>query len=107
MTNRFTFFNKDEIKDEFNAKGPKEAKKQLDVMKLSVEERKKYNNYIEQLRYERSLIVSNFKVGEISKAQDIANNLLKLGVTIDIIISSTGLTKEQLRIIHEHLEKDI
>lgn len=76
-------------------------------MKLSVEERKKYNNYIEQLRYERSLIVSNFKVGEISKAQDIANNLLKLGVTIDIIISSTGLTKEQLRIIHEHLEKDI
>ena len=34
------FLKKDEIKDEFHAKGLKEAKRELDIMKLSEEERK-------------------------------------------------------------------
>ena len=92
------FLKKDEIKDEFKAKGLKEAKRQLDIMKLSEEERREYEKYIEQQRYERNLILSNYRVGEIqgemNKAQEIARNLLLSGVNIDIISNSTGLSEE-------------
>ena len=95
------FLKKDEIKDEFNAKGLKEAKRQLDIMKLSEEERKEYEKYIEQQRYERSLILSNYRVGEIqgemNKAQEIAKNLLHSGVNIELISMTTGLSKEVIR----------
>ena len=95
------FLKKDEIKDEFKAKGLKEAKRQLDIMKLSEEERKEYEKYIEQQRYERSLILSNYRVGEIqgeiNKACEIATKLLNSGVDIDIISTATGLSKEEIQ----------
>ena len=64
------FLKKDEIKDEFKAKGLKDAKKQLNIMKLSELDRKEYELYIEQQRYERSLIVSNYKVGKLEGAEE-------------------------------------
>lgn len=90
------FLKKDEIKDEFKAKGLKEAKKQLDVMKLSEEERKEYEKYIEQQRYEKSLILSNFRVGELKKAHDIAKKCLQKGMSINEIIDLTGLSKQEI-----------
>ena len=91
------FLKKDEIKDEFNAKGLKQAKKELDILKLNEAERKEYERYVEQERYEESLIVSNYRVGELNKAHDIAKKLILSGVDIDIIITSTGLTKEEIQ----------
>ena len=88
---------KDDIKDKFKAKGLKEAKRQLDILKLSEEERKEYEKYIEQQRYERSLILSNYRVGEINKAQEIAKNLLHSGVNIELISTATGLSKEEIQ----------
>jgi len=94
------FLKKDEIKDEFNAKGIKEAKKQLDIMKLSDEERKEYNRYVEQQRYERSLIVSNFKVGknEGKKEQQLEmGKQMKIdGEPLEKIIKYTGLSKQEI-----------
>ena len=65
------FLKTDEIKDEFKAKGIKEAKKQLDIMKLTEQERKEYAEYVEQQRYERNLIMSNYKVGKIDTTNEI------------------------------------
>ena len=59
------FLKKDEIKDEFNAKGLRQAKIELDILNLSKAERKEYEHFVEQERYEESLIVSNYKVGEL------------------------------------------
>jgi len=103
------FLKKDEIKDEFKAKGLKEAKRQLDVMKLSETERKEYGKYIEQQRYERSLIVSNYRVGEIKgKAEgkieqqfEIAKKCLRKGMTIDEIADLTGLSKVEIQKLNE------
>lgn len=90
------FFKKEEIKDEFNAKGIKQAKVELDILKLSDEDRKEYGRYVEQERYEESLLVSNYKVGELNKAVEIAKNLIRSGVDIAIISKSTGLSKDEL-----------
>jgi predicted transposase/invertase (TIGR01784 family) len=95
------FLKKDEIKDEFNAKGLKEAKRQLDILKLSDEERKEYEKYIEQQRYERSLILSNYRVGEIDgelrKAYEIAKKCLQKGLTVEEIADLTGLSQEDIQ----------
>jgi predicted transposase/invertase (TIGR01784 family) len=102
------FLKKAEIKDEFKAKGLREAKKQLDVMQLSPGERKEYAKYIEQQRYERSLIVSNFRVGEIKgkkegriegKAEgriEIAKKCLQKGMNVEEIADLTGLSKKEI-----------
>jgi predicted transposase/invertase (TIGR01784 family) len=109
------FLKTDEIKDEFKAKGLKEAKKQLDVMKLSDKERKEYAEYIEQQRYERNLIMSNYKVGEtlgrekgreeerkrqevkqLNEKNEIAKKCLIKGMDINDISDLTGLTKLQI-----------
>ncbi len=94
------FLKKDEIKDEFKAKGLKEAKRQLDILKLSEEERKEYEKYIEQQRYERNLIVSNYKVGEIQgkieKQFEIAKKCLQKGMIVEEIADLTGLSIEEI-----------
>jgi len=95
------FLKKDEIKDEFNAKGLKEAQKQLDIMKLSNEERKEYNEYVEQQRYERNLIMSNYKVGEMRGIEErnfeIAKKCLLKGMSINDISDLTGLSEEEIK----------
>ncbi len=94
------FLKTDEIKDEFNAKGIKEAKKQLDIMKLSEEERKEYTEYVEQQRYERNLIMSNFKVGKNEGIKErnleIAKKCLLKGMSINDICDLTGLPKKEI-----------
>ncbi|PIX34049.1 MAG: hypothetical protein COZ59_08560 [Bacteroidetes bacterium CG_4_8_14_3_um_filter_31_14] len=59
------FLKKEEIKDEFKAKGLKQAKEELNILKLSETDRKDYEHFVEQIRYEESLIVSNYRVGEL------------------------------------------
>ena len=102
------FLKKDEIKDSFKAKGLLQAKKELDVLKLNEAERKEYEYFIEHERYEQSLIVSNYNVGiheerlrqeEKQRLEkiEIARNLIKSGVDIEIVIHSMGLTKEDIQ----------
>ena len=86
------FLKKQEIKDEFKAKGLKQAKEELNILKLSENDRKDYEHFIEQVRYEESLIVSNYKVGKL----EVARELKKSGVEIEIIAKSTGFSKEEI-----------
>lgn len=53
------FLKTEEIKDGFKARGLKEAKTKLDIMKMPDEERRIYDRYIENNRYKISLIGSN------------------------------------------------
>ncbi len=94
------FLKNEEIKDEFTAKGLKEAKEELDIMKLSDEERKEYEEYLELLRYHASMYESSYKVGEMKgekkKALEMARTLKENGVDMDIIMKSSGLSKEEI-----------
>jgi len=102
------FLKKDEIKDDFKAKGLSEAKKELNILKLNEKERSEYENYVEHQRYERNLVVSNYKVGKIEgliegklegKIEgklEIAKKCKQKGLTIVEIIDLTGLTEEEI-----------
>ena len=94
------FFKTEEIKEEFKAKGLKQAKETLNILKLSEDQRKDYEHFVEQMRYEESLIVSNYRIGELKGEKNnsikIASQMLKDGEDIEKIIKYTGLSKLEI-----------
>ena len=98
------FLKIDEIKDEFNAKGLKEAKKELNIMNLSDEDFNKYEKYLDTLHYQASMYESSYKVGEMKgekkgekrKALEMAKVLKENGVDVNLIVKSSGLSKEEI-----------
>jgi predicted transposase/invertase (TIGR01784 family) len=94
------YLKNDEIKDEFKAKGLAEAKELLKIDKLNEEDRRAYKRYWENKSYEAS-IVDTIKFDQEYKLKKeeritIAKNLISAGVELDVIIKSTGLSKEEI-----------
>jgi len=93
------FFKNEEIKDEFTARGLKEAKEELDIMKMDEDERREYEEYLDGLRYQASMFESSYKVGAIKgeekgrqeRETEIAIKMKKLGTKIELITEITGL----------------
>ncbi len=74
------FFKNEEIKDEFTARGLKEAKEELDIMKLNDDERQEYEAYIESLRYQAGMFESSYKVGEMKGEKKGIEKGIKQGI---------------------------
>ena len=60
------FLKKEEIKDEFKAKGLDKALKELDYLKMSEKEKISYDNHQKDLRREASLYESTYVIGQIN-----------------------------------------
>ncbi len=123
------FLKNDEVKDDFTAKGLKEANEVLDIMRLKDKERYGYNRFLDSLHLKASEAFSlkiqareegrkegmekgmekgmrkGIKKGEKEKTLEIAKNLLKNGASFDLVVASTNLTKEQVEAINKELDK--
>jgi predicted transposase/invertase (TIGR01784 family) len=75
------FLKNEEIKDDFHAKGLKEAKTTLDVMKMPPEQRSKYEAYHEDLHYQASMYQSSYGVGFIKGEETGKINLFRTLLT--------------------------
>ncbi|HLP45306.1 MAG TPA: Rpn family recombination-promoting nuclease/putative transposase [Candidatus Kapabacteria bacterium] len=110
------FFKNEKIKDNFTARGLKEAKEKLDILKLSDEERREYEEYLENLHYQASMYESSYKIGEMkgkkegkeegieegievgskNKALEMAKKLKEKGIDIAVISETSGLAAEEI-----------
>jgi len=106
------FLKNEEIKEDFTAKGLKEAKEKLGIMKLPEDEQKAYEHYKDDLHYQASMFESSFGDGyNEGKAEgkaegiveginqttkNIALNLVRKGTTIEIIAEVTGLSEADI-----------
>ena len=90
------YLKNDEIKDNFKAKGIAKAKELLVADKLSDEEYRQYDRYLENLRYKASMLLSMKFDAEWELRADIAREMKKNGVAIDIIVKSTRLPKGEI-----------
>ncbi len=77
--------------------------KLFEIAEISKFTQKEYQDYEDSLKYYRDLKNSldtareeGIKEGERKKQMEIAKNLLKNGIDIDVIIKSTGLSKEDI-----------
>jgi len=98
------FLKKSEIRNEFDAKGVQKAAEELDILKLSKEDRAEYDSYIEDRRVAESSIKTSWIEGKtegkmegiIEGKIEVARNLKSAGVAADLIIAATGLSKEEV-----------
>ncbi|MCI5131898.1 MAG: hypothetical protein D3904_10300, partial [Candidatus Electrothrix sp. EH2] len=107
------FLKNEEIRDDFRAKGLEKAKEELDIMKLSEEERRIYEAYQEDLHFQASMTESTWtaakmegreegrKEGEAAGRREekkaIALNLLQSSqLDTQKIAAMTGLTVEEV-----------
>ena len=103
------FLKNSEVKDEFKAKGLKEASEVLDIMRLEKGDEYGYNRYLDSLHLKASEIFTlqteaEFKVREDEKVEIAKNGILK-GYENSIIIDLTNLTFEQIENLRNELEK--
>ncbi|HRK81705.1 MAG TPA: Rpn family recombination-promoting nuclease/putative transposase [Saprospiraceae bacterium] len=124
-TNRFNEVAKDtldewiyflktaEIKDEFTAKGLKAAGQKLDILKLAPADRKEYDRYMEAQRSDASFVETvnleiTTAVNEALKSRDeeIAENILRKGATIEFAAEITGLSIVEVQGIAARLGLD-
>ena len=117
------FLKNEEIKENFTAKGLKEAEEKLSIMKLPEDEQKAYEHYKDDLHYQASMFESSFGDGyhegevigiekgiEIGIEQGIeqttktiALKLIDQGTDIEIIADVTGLSVTAI----EHLISNV
>jgi len=99
------FLKNSEVKDNFKAKGLKEANEVLDIMRLEKEDQYGYNRYLDSLHLKASEVFSlqseaEFQVREDEKLKntiEIALNAIKNGAENDFISKITGLTIEKIQ----------
>ena len=106
------FLKNSEIRSEFKAKGLVKAAQELDILKLSKEERAEYESFIEDRRVGESSVKTSWLEGKAEgkiegkaegKAEgkserniEIAREMLHDGESVEKIIKYTGLTYEKI-----------
>ncbi len=110
------FLKNEEIKDEFKARGLQKARKALSLLSLPEKERLAYARYQDDLRYQASLIESNYGLGRLEgreeglkegkeegreegeklKALEVASKMKLKGALLADIMEFTGLTREEV-----------
>ncbi len=88
------FLKNEEIKDEFKAKGIQQAKKSFSIMSMTEEEQLAYARYQDDLRYEASLIESNYGLGRMEGKEE--------GIEIGV---EQGIEKGKLEVAKRLVEK--
>jgi len=64
------FLKNEKIEDTFKARGLQKAKEQLDMLKLSDDERIAYNRYVDNLHYQASMVESSYGVGKLEGREE-------------------------------------
>ena len=98
------FLKNEEIKDEFQARGLKQAKEKQDIMKLPEEERRAFDRYVDDLHYQASMVDSSYGIGRMKGREEGREEGIKrvavslLDILDDVTISEkTGLSIEEVR----------
>jgi predicted transposase/invertase (TIGR01784 family) len=107
------FLKNSEVKDEFKAKGLKQAGEVLDYMRLPQDDQFSYNRYLDYLHYKASEILSlkseeedRVRLDErLKEKSDIAKNAILKGTDDQFIADITGLSLEQIEKIRANLTK--
>lgn len=104
------FLKNSEVKDEFKAKGLKEAGEVLDYMRLAENDQFIYNRYLDYLHYKASEMLSLQSEAKdqirLDERKAIAENAIIKGADDQFVADITGLTLSQIEEIRANLNKN-
>jgi len=102
------FLKNESIRDDFKSKNIKKVEEKLDILKMTQEEKKRYERYLMNLADEIDIIESAREEGEKKGREEgreegekkgkkkTAKNMIKLGMGIEDIAKITGLTISEI-----------
>ena len=105
------FLKNNRIKDDTQTPGLREAKEQLRIMQMNEEERRAYDDYLDTIRTQESVLdtyrtegliegrAEGRAEGELNKAMSVAREMKKLKMGIDVISQVTGLSESEINSI--------
>ena len=99
------FLKNSEVKDEFKAKGLKEAGEVLDIMRLKKEDEYGYNRYLDSLSLKASEIFTLQTEAEFKLKEDIAKKSILKGLDNETISDITDLTVARIEEIRTNSKK--
>ena len=99
------FLKNSEVKDDFKAKGLKEAGEVLDIMRLNKDDQYGYNRYLDSLHVKASEVFSLQTEAEFKVKEGIATNGILKGYDNSIIADLTNLTVQQIEELRNKLKK--
>lgn len=99
------FLKNSEVKDEFKAKGLREAGEVLDIMRLPVDDQFGYNRYLDSLHLKASELFTLQTEAEFKVLERIAKNLIKSGLSDELICDTTGLTIIQIAELRKAIDR--
>ena len=99
------FLKNSEVKDEFKAKGLREAGEVLDIMRLEKEDEYGYNRYLESLHLKASEIFTLQTEAELKLKDEIALNCIIEGFDDLTISKITKLTVERITELRNQMRK--
>jgi len=115
------YLKNNEILDNFSAKGLHEAKEVLLTDKMNKQEQEAYKQHLENLRYEKSMLISSRESGRIEgeqigiekgraegeyiKARKTVLKMLRKKMNVEDISELTGLSIEEIAKLSELLDK--
>ena len=82
------------IDPETKTPGLKEAFERLEELKMTVEDRKAYEEHLETIMYQNDVLGAARRDGRIESALQIAQKMLDMGMGKDAVIKATGITDE-------------
>jgi predicted transposase/invertase (TIGR01784 family) len=89
-----------QISKDASAQGLQEARKILNEMNMTENERIDYDNHLQNLMLQNSVIdtarIEGKEEGKEEGIKEIAKNLVDLGVSVEIIAKSTKLSVEEI-----------
>lgn len=91
------FLKNSEVKDDFKAKGLKEAGEVLDIMRLPKDDEYAYNRYLDSLHLKASEIFTLQTEAEFKIKEEIAIKSLQKGLDDEMIIAITGLSSAKIQ----------
>ena len=99
------FLKNSEVKDDFKAKGLKEAGEVLDIMRLTKDDQYGYNRYLDTLHLKASELFSLQTEAEFKLREEIAVNGIKEGFDNETIRTMTKLSTEKIEQLRTNLSK--
>ena len=99
------FLKNSEVKDEFRAKGLKEAGEVLDIMRLDKEDEYGYNRYMDSLSLKASEIFTLQTEAEFKLKDEIAIKLIENGANDSFVNLITGLSIRRIEELRTALKK--
>ena len=91
------FLKTEYVKEDTKAKGLKEAKEKIDVLRLNKEEMIAYENDEDAWRDNASLMSTHYISGKIEAIKEMAKSAIKNGLSIEMTAKITGLTEDEIR----------